>query len=183
MNPFKLSRLCALAACSLAIAGTHAANLSKEEHAAAKTRIEADYKAARDACKSLSGNAKDVCVEEAKGNEKVQRAELDLRMSATADNREKLAKARAEAAYEVAEEKCDDLAGNPKDVCIKDAKAARTRTLADAKAARQSSEARGEAAEDKREAAYKAEAERCDALAGDAKSGCIAAAKARFGKS
>jgi hypothetical protein len=104
-------------------------------------------------------------------------------MSATAANQEKLAKARADAAYEVAEEKCDDLAGNPKDVCVKDAKAARTRTLADAKAARQSSEARGEAADDKREAAYKAEAERCDALAGDAKSGCIAAAKARFGKS
>lgn len=41
--------------------------------------------------------------------------------------------ARADAEYAVAKEKCDDLAGNPKDVCIKEAAAARTRTKADAR--------------------------------------------------
>ena len=41
---------------------------------------------------------------------------------------------------------------------------------------------RDEAADAKRDADYKVAAEKCDALAGDAKAGCIANAKARFGQ-
>ena len=37
-------------------------------------------------------------------------------------------------AYEVAKERCDDLKGNDKDACVKDAKAAEARAKADAKA-------------------------------------------------
>jgi hypothetical protein len=183
MTPFKLQRHVALLACCFAFAAAQAAPMSRQEQAAEKSRIEADYKAKRDTCKSLAGNAKDVCVEEAKGSEKIERAELDYRQSATASNQEKVTKARADAGYAVAKEKCDDLAGNPKDVCIKEAKAAQTRALADAKAAHKTSDARSDASDDKRDAQYKAEAEKCDALAGDAKSGCIANAKARYGKS
>lgn len=182
MTIYKLLRFGAIPACCLAISAAHAAPMAKEEVAAQKTRIEADYKAKRQTCDSLSGNAKDICLEEAKGSEKVARAELDHRQNATASNQENLAKARADASYEVAKEKCDDLAGNPKDVCVKEAEAARTKALADAKAMRKTSDARGDANEDKREAQYRAEAEKCDALAGDAKSSCIANAKARFGK-
>ena len=36
---------------------------------------------------------------------------------------------KAEAEYEVAKERCDDLAGNAKDVCVKDAKAAHERAV------------------------------------------------------
>jgi hypothetical protein len=39
-----------------------------------------------------------------------------------------------------------------------------------------------DASAEKRDANYKVAAEKCDALAGDAKSACIADAKARFGK-
>ena len=42
--------------------------------------------------------------------------------------------AKAEADYSVAKEKCDDKAGNAKEVCIKEAKAAEARAKADAKA-------------------------------------------------
>jgi len=181
-TPFKITRLCALLGASLVVAAAQAAPLTKDEYKAEKSRIEADYDAARDGCKSLSGNAKDVCVEQAKGDEKVRKAELEVRQVPTAANQEKLAEARADAAYEVAEEKCDDLAGNPKDVCVKEAKAARTQAMADAKAARVSSNARTDAADDTRDARYKVEAAKCDSLAGDAKDACIAAAKARLGK-
>ena len=47
----------------------------------------------------------------------------------------KVADARADAAYDVAKEKCDDLKGNDKDVCEKDAKAARVKAKEDAKVA------------------------------------------------
>jgi hypothetical protein len=37
-----------------------------------------------------------------------------------------------------------------------------------------------DAAKDKREADYKVAAEKCDAMAGDAKSACVAQAKAKY---
>ena len=48
--------------------------------------------------------------------------------------------------------------------------------------AKQVGEARKDAAEDKRDADYKVAAEKCDALAGDPKTGCMNAAKAKYGK-
>ncbi len=85
-------------------------------------------------------------------------------------------------AYDLAKERCDDLAGNAKDVCVQEAKAAHTRAKADAKLARQTGEARMKASDDKRDADYKVMVEKCDALAGDAKSACVAKAKASQGK-
>ena len=142
----------------------------------------------------MSGNAKDICQAEAKGKQKIAKAELDARYKGTAKAREDARVARADAQYEVAKEKCDDLSGNAKDVCVKEAKAAQTRAKADAKADRKVSdarkdsnertaEARRDASETKRDADYRAAAERCDRLAGDAKTACVADAKARFGKS
>jgi hypothetical protein len=38
----------------------HAANMTKADYKAAKTRVSADYKADKAACASLAGNAKDI---------------------------------------------------------------------------------------------------------------------------
>jgi hypothetical protein len=54
--------------------------------------------------------------------------------------------------------------------------------LADAKLGKQIGEARKDAATDKRDADYKVAIEKCDALAGDAKSSCVASAKMSYGK-
>ena len=43
-------------------------------------------------------------------------------------------------------------------------------------------EARKDAAVDKRDADYKVAVEKCDALAGDPKTSCMNAAKAKYGK-
>lgn len=170
-------------------ASAFAQAMSKEVYKAAEEQIEATYKSDKAACDSLSGNAEDVCVAQAKGKEKTAKAELEARYDPTAKNRYKARVAKAEADYEVAKEKCDDLSGNAKDVCIKEAKAAETKAKADAEAARESSkgaeraaEAKQEAAEDKREADYKVAKERCDALSGDAQSQCVQDAKARYGQ-
>lgn len=171
-----------VAAAMLALPMAHAAGMGKAEFNAAKTRIEADYKADRAACDSLAGNGKDVCVEQAKGKEKVARAELDASYSGKPDDRNKVMVVKAETAYAVAKEKCDDKAGNDKDVCVKEAKAVETKALADAKMSKETGAAAREATADKRDADLKVALEKCDALSGDAKASCVADAKAKFGK-
>jgi hypothetical protein len=55
--------------------------------------------------------------------------------------------------------------------------------LVDARTSEKIGEVKKEGAEEKRDADYKVAAQKCDALAGNAKDSCIAAAKAQFGKS
>lgn len=178
------------------MAGTpvQAATMSKEAHKAALQRIDDAFKADKEQCKSLKANAKDICMAEASAKRKVDKAEAEADYLGTGKARTAARIAHADAEYSVAKEKCDDFAGNRKDVCLKEAKAARVRAKADAKADRKvsearkdadkiSSEARRDASEDKRDAEYKVALERCDAFSGDAKSRCVQDAKARFGKS
>lgn len=102
---------------------------SSQDARVEKDKIESTYKAEKQRCKSLAGNAEDVCEEEAKGHKSVALAELALRQAPTAENRYKLAKAKADAAYEVAKEKCDDLQGNAEDQCETEAKAVHAKAL------------------------------------------------------
>ena len=167
----------------LALPIAHAATMAKADYQADKTRISADYKAAKAACATLTANAKDICIQEAKAKETVARAELEFSYTGKPADQNKVLVAKAESVYSVAKEKCDDLKGNDKDVCVKEAKAVEVKALADAKMGKQIGAAKTDAAEDKRNADYKVAAEKCDALAGDAKASCITAAKAKFGKS
>ena len=168
--------------------------MSKDARDTAYKNAEAQYKTDKAACGSLTGNAKDVCMEEAKGKEKVAKAEADAAYKDTPKARESARLARADATYNVAKEKCDDLSGNAKDVCVKEAKAAYVKAKADAKvdrvasdtpntAAQKTAEAQRDAAEDKRDANYKVAIEKCDSLAGTAKDTCVRDAKVRYGKS
>lgn len=182
MNKLYALRSALLAASLLALPAAYAATMSKADYKAGKTRISADYKADKAACDSLAANAKDICVQEAKAKEKVARAEIEYGYTGKTADRNKVLVAKAESAYAVAKERCDDLAGNAKDVCVKEAKAVEIKALADAKMGKEIGEAKKDAAADKLDADYKVAIEKCDALAGDPKSSCVAAAKARFGK-
>ena len=182
MNSILSFKSTLIAAALLALPAAQAVAMTKAEYKADKTRISADYKAGKQACATQTGNAKDICVKEAKGKEKVARAELENIYVPTDKNRNKVLVAKAESAYAVAKERCDDKSGNDKNVCVKEAKAVQVKALADAKMSKQIGAARKEGADDKRDADYKVAAEKCDAMAGDAKTSCVAAAKARFGK-
>ncbi len=98
-----------ISVCAATLMASSAFALTPAEHSAEKTRIETEYKAAKQQCKSMKGNAKDVCEKQATGQEKVAKAELNFRADGSESNRHKLAKAKADANYEVAIEKCDDL--------------------------------------------------------------------------
>lgn len=185
-------------------AGAMAQSMTDSSYRSAKDRIEAEYKSEKAKCDALSDNAKDICVADAKGKEKVGKAELTARYRNTPKNHYDVHEAKAEATYEVAKEKCDDLNGNDKDVCMKEAKAAQTRAKADAearmkvskadkkagkesseihnKAAEKKSDARNEAAVDKREANYELAKEKCDSYTGDVKQNCQDQAKRNYGK-
>ncbi|MBT9464763.1 hypothetical protein [Hydrogenophaga sp.] len=155
---------------------------NKAEYAAAKTAISADYKAAKAACDSLKANAKDICMEEAKAKDNNARAELEFKSSGKPADGIKVQTVKADGVYEVAKERCDDLNGNAKDVCNKEAKAAHVAAIASAKATKATAEARADSKEEVNEAKYKAAAEKCDAMSGDAKDACIKAAKAAHGQ-
>ncbi len=170
-------------AAMFAATGAFAATGDKTDYKAAKDRIGAEYKADKSACDKVSGNQKDICVEQAKGKEKVAKAEAEYNYTGKASDANKIAVAKADANYAVAKEMCDDKGGNVKDVCVTEAKSEHTKALADAKMGKKVGEARKDAAEDKRDADYKVATEKCDSLAGDAKAACVSAAKAKFGKS
>ena len=190
-----------MAAAGLTLAGvgqaattTNPPAMSKDARDQAHKAASDKYKADKDACKSMSGNAKDICMEEAKGKEKIAKAEADAAYKNTPKARESARVAKADADYNVAKEKCDDQTGNQKDVCVKEAKAMHVKAKADAKvdrvaadtstkSAEKTAEARKDAAEDKRDADYKVAVEKCDALSGAAKDTCVQNAKMRYGKS
>lgn len=96
--------------------------MTRDQKKAEEDRIEETAKSEKKACKSMSGNAKDVCEAEAKAKEKVAKAELEYKYSATDRNRVKLANMKAEAEYEVAKEKCEDQSGAAQTACKKQAK-------------------------------------------------------------
>ena len=167
----------------LALPMVSAQALSKPDYKAAKKAIASTYKADKAACASLSANAKDICVEEAKAKEKVAYAELEFNYTGKPADQTKLQMTKAKTAYAVAKERCDDKSGNDKDVCVKQAKAVEAAAIADAKMIKAVNKAEDKAADTKADANYKLAVEKCDALTGDAKTSCVNAAKAKYAKS
>src|SRR5690349_17262292 len=90
---------------------------------ASKQQIGQTHKAAMQKCNGLQENAKDICKAEADGQKKIAEAEARLAGHDSPKNRFELEKVRAEAAYKVAKEKCDDEIGDAKKACVKQAKA------------------------------------------------------------
>jgi hypothetical protein len=176
-----LARALAVGAGALSLATAALAAGDKSAYDSAKASAKSTYEAAAKRCDTMNGNAKDICVAEAKAARTKTEVEAEAAYKGTPKARAHAVDEIAEANYKVAKERCDDRTGNDKDVCIKVAKAELTKAKADAKANRKTVEARSDAAKDKREAEYKVAAEKCDALNGDAKSACVKNAKAKYG--
>lgn len=112
---------------------TAAQNMTRDEYKASRQRIQAEYKADQTNCKSLLGNAKDICIVEAKGKMKIAKAELEESYRPTLKNQYDVSVAKADAEYGVAKKKCDNQPRNAKDVCRQEAKAAKISAKVDAK--------------------------------------------------
>lgn len=173
--------------------GAMADSMTKKQYKAQAKSIAADYKAADAACDAQADNAKDICEATAKGNKNVAKTALEEKYHPSVKTRHKARVANADAVYAVAIEKCDDQAGNDKDVCVKEAKAAKIQeesfaeaemktTKADAVAIEKTTDARQDAVSDTRDANYAVAKEKCEALAGQAKESCLGDAKIHFGQ-
>lgn len=133
MNRIKMTAIAAAITFAFSTGAMAASSMSKDEYKADKSKIVAEYKSAKAACRSLTGNAKDICVVEAKGKEKVAKAELEVRYKPGDKTSRAVKIAHAEADYAVAKERCDDMVRNDKKACVKDAKAAEAHAKADMK--------------------------------------------------
>ena len=203
MHNSTLSTLTASLLLTLCV-GAWAAPLSKVDYQAGKASIQAQRKADKISCEAQTANAKDICEEEAKGRAHIALAELEASYAPSPKHSYEIGVARADANFDVAKEKCDDLAGAPKDVCRTEAKSAHSAALAEAKlsqktvqnnrqeaqsigaakatAAEKNASAQNTAPTDIRQAQYQSAAEKCAAFAADVKAACIASAKAQYGQ-
>lgn len=201
MNTIKINAI-ALAVSLVFSTGAMAQSPSKDAYQASKDKISAEYKLAKANCSPMSGNARDICKAEAKGRDSVALSELELRYEPTSENHYKASIVKAEAILAVANERCDDKAGNAKDVCVKEAKAAEIGAKADAtaqmkaldanaaayeksamandKATEQAVDAYKKANADKLAAQYQVAKEKCDAYTGNTQDVCVKEAKVRF---
>ena len=127
-----------IVASALALAFAGAAQAAdKVDHKMKKAdedKVKADYKADMAKCKPMSGNEKDVCQADAKGKEKVAKAELEQKYSPSPRHERNVDEAKAEHEYKVAKEKCDAQKGKEESACEKEAKANYDRAKADIKA-------------------------------------------------
>ena len=77
----------------------------------------------------------------ASGQAKVAQVEPEANYKASVKNRYSASIARAETNYALASEGCNDMDGNVKDLCVKEAQAAETKAQADAEVQMKTSEA------------------------------------------
>jgi hypothetical protein len=182
MNRTFVTILMAAAGLGFSVASSAAINEAKANYNAARDAATADYKEARARCDSLGRNLKNVCIEEANVRQTRAKAEAEARYKDTPKARVNARKAVADAEFALAKTRCGSLVDNPRNVCIKEAKAAQIAAIADARADGKVTAARSEARDEKREAEYKVELEKCDALASAAKDACVSSAKALFRK-
>jgi len=132
MNNLNIIAISAAIAFAFSNGAMAAQGMTKVEYQSAKDKIAANYKSANARCDSLTANAKDVCMAEAKGKENVAMAELEARNKPSEKARHDVNIAKAEAAYAVAKEKCDVKTGNDKTACVKEAQAREARAKANA---------------------------------------------------
>ena len=152
MNKLYTTAIAAAITLAFSTGALAAQGMSKDEYKAGNDRIAAEFKSAKAACDSLSANAKDVCMAEAKGKQKVAKAELEASNQPSDRTHYAVSIAKAQADYSVAKEKCDDKAAGDKKTCVKEAKAAEARAKADAKAQMKTADA-GKPAKEKSAAA------------------------------
>lgn len=96
-------------------------NTPKEHMKARIAAADGDYSVAKEKCKAQNGNAKDVCMKEAKA--------AHVKATTDAKSSEKISEVKSDAMddkndanYKVAAEKCDAMSGPSKDACMASAK-------------------------------------------------------------
>ncbi|MDP3288189.1 MAG: hypothetical protein Q8M64_07760 [Methyloversatilis sp.] len=144
-------------------------------------RIASTFTHARAVCDELTSNTKDICVEQARAVQALAHAELAYRRSGHHSDAAAIPVVRAEGAYAVARERCDEKVGGDKARCLAEAKAAQASALAEARAAAAGIVAQTPV-DTRRDAEYQRAVEKCEAMASDTRSHCLTAARKKAGR-
>ena len=115
-----------------------ATGMDKSAYTKERESIEATYKAKKKECAPLKGNEQDKCQAEAKYNEQVAKADLEMKYKGTPDAAYDAAVKKAKAKHDWDKQKCQDQKGAEEKACKKQADADEKKAIADAKAARSS---------------------------------------------
>ncbi|NRR32994.1 BON domain-containing protein [Oxalobacteraceae bacterium] len=163
----KLMILALAGAFSMNIASAANPNDDKVSYKQAVDKAESEYKSAKAQCDAQSGNAKDICQKQAKVTR--AQAEHDAVASYKNDKKsvEKASKHVADAQYDLAKEKCDDMSGAAKDSCVSAAKSTRTAAINDAKAGKHAAD-------------VAQTGENCDTMTGTEKAACVSRTKSEM---
>src|ERR1700739_738443 len=125
MNKLLFLAVASVASTCFAAAPTMKLNYDPDSYKALTAKADSDYKTAKDQCGTQSGNAKDVCLQEAKAAHARAQADPGAQYKNDQKDVEKSKVAVANADYDVAKAKCADLSGSAKTSCINDAKTAK----------------------------------------------------------
>lgn len=155
---------------------------TRDNYDAAKKQAEVTYESDNKVCYSFKDNARDVCDAKAKARRIHNLAYAKAHYKNTFKATKNALIDIADGYYKVDIEICDDQQGNPKDVCLKEAKAKHISAIADAKSGKKQADAIQEATEDKVDAQYEVEKEKCDALKDGAKNDCENRVRSQFNK-
>jgi len=115
-----------------------ATHMDRSAYTKERESIEATYKAKKKECAPLKGNEQDKCQAEAKYNEQVAKADLEMKYKGTPDAAYDAAVKKAKAKHDWDKQKCHDQKGAEQSACKKQASADEKKAIADAKAARSS---------------------------------------------
>jgi len=155
---------------------------TRAEYSAAVDRASAEYKDARAKCEPLAGHDKEMCVVEAKAVEKRAKASAEANYKGTIEARTDSQIANAEADFMIAKVACDTKPAQEKDVCVKEAQAARVKLVGDARAHKTAVDAQANAHADTRDAQYKVAVAKCAAMSETEKNACVTSANTTYGK-
>ncbi len=116
--------------------------ISAKDFAAGTARAEATRVAEQSACNTLAGTTRDACRERARSKAWVAKAELEVARTGSRPSQERLATARMDSAYALANMQCNEQAGEAQIVCAKQVHADRMEALNAWKHHRRMTEAR-----------------------------------------
>lgn len=164
---------------AIGIGSAAQAAMSEAQYDAAVKAADARLKTDKEKCSTLSGNAEDVCKAQAEAEHTRLTEQAKAEMKGTSKARLDAAEEVAEANYKVAKERCDDFSGDPKDICLKEAKATYEKQKADITVLEKgnTADARKDAMKTKTEADYEVAKAKCDQFSGDTKDACVKSAK------
>ena len=105
--------------------------MSPSDYSLGKRAIEAETRLALARCREAAPAQRDVCKAEARGEERIKKAELGARYHGTVTAQDDVRIARSKALYDVARARCSVRTGEERVDCLRAAREDRNRSLAD----------------------------------------------------